>query len=279
MWWVIGILLIVLIIILLGFCWSIYTNYTRIDSEWIHLPFYQKLKHLGLHPPDYVHKLADKYTVKEYVQKTCEDLNVAKLAYVTDKPTLPELSSILQPNTKYMMKANNACQRNKVITLSSNKHNLERTMKEWLETPFKTANSVEKFYGQIPPKILIEEMIPNIIYEYRIFCFHGVPHYIKVKRPGTISVSYYTPEWKRTDLKHIFTPIGKFISKPDYLDQLISSAKKLSKNIAFVCVDIMATKESNLYFGEMTFTPHCSRRILVPDKYQRTLGELWKYHD
>ncbi len=279
MWWILILLIIVILLILLVVSVLISKQSNSHKYDWINLPFYQKMRHLGRNPPDYAHRLADKYTVKDIVKEKCPKINIAKLIYVSDSCQLPRLDTILEPNKSYLLKANNGSARNKKINIHSNIDKLNQKMERWLSIPYHTYQTDEKFYGQIHPKVLIEEMIDNIAYEYRIYCFHGTPHYIRAKKCDKISLTYYTPDWKKTDISHMYTPSLGCIPKPKYLEKLISCAKQLSKNIAFVCVDIMATTGGKLYFGEFTFTPHNSSRILVPDRYQEVFSNLWKYRD
>lgn len=276
-WLILLIVVLVLILIIVGIIF--FTRSTDTDSDWVHLPFYKKLSHLGRYPPDYVHVLADKYTAKNVVQNKCPDVNVAKLVYVTGDGHLPELDTILEPGRQYIMKANNASTRNKKIDINSDVVELRKIAKKWIDTPYPTAHTTEKFYGQMNPKVLIEELINDIEYEYRIMCFHGKPKYIKAKRVGSMKLSYYTPEWEMSDLSHVFTPKFKHLDKPEYLETMLSYAEQLSKDIAFVCVDIMATKDRTLYFCEFTFTPNNSSRNLNPYKYQEIISNLWLYKD
>lgn len=279
MWWLI-VLIVVLVVLLVSIGIILIVKSEKVpNDEWIFLPFYQKIRHLGQHPPDYVHVLADKYAVKDIVQEQCPQIQVAKLVYVTDTGYIPELSDILEPDKVYMMKANNASRRNRIITVEDDRVQLTKIATRWIHAPFNTALTDEIFYGQISPKILIEEMIPDVAFEYRIFCFHGKPEYIKVKMHGSNKVSFYTPDWKKLDLKQMLTPTHDNLDKPEYLDQLIECAGILSMDIAFVCIDIMATSEGRLYFGEYTFCPNNASRNLVPDRYQEIFSNKWKFCD
>jgi len=276
-WLLLLIVVLVLVLIVVGIVFLV--GNTDENNDWVHLPFYKKLRHLGTHPPDYVHVLADKYAAKDVVKNKCANVNVAKLVYVTGDGYLPELDTILDSDKQYIMKANNASTRNKKIDINSDIEELRKIAKSWIKTPYTTAHSTEKFYSQMSPKVLIEELIHDIEYEYRILCFHGRPKYIKVKKVGSMKLSYYTPEWEMTDLSHLFTPKFKHLDKPEYLDKMLSYAEQLSQDIAFVCVDIMATKDGTLYFCEFTFTPNNSSRNLNPYKYQEILSNHWLYRD
>jgi hypothetical protein len=54
---------------------------------------------------------------------------------------------------------------------------------------------------------------------------------------------------------------------------MINIARKLSKNISFVRVDLYFI-DCKIFFGEMTFYPSCGFGNFFPDSFDKTLGSF-----
>ena len=97
------------------------------------------------------------------------------------------------------------------------------------------------------------------INDYKIYCFHGEPKFIRVQKKLENSIKinkYYTLDWEISEIETEISSKSFSISfeKPKFLNLMLEYAKKLSNEFVFVRVDFYEM-EKEIYLGEMTFTP------------------------
>ena len=117
-------------------------------------------------------------------------------------------------------------------------------------------------YINVRREIFSETFLKKNIEDYKIYCFHGEPKYIRVQQKnigqaGKIN-NYYNLKWELTDIE---TGLPFFYRRPDIifpkpknLDLMIYYARKLSSEFVFVRVDFYNIN-GKIYLGELTFTP------------------------
>ena len=117
-------------------------------------------------------------------------------------------------------------------------------------------------YLNIQRKIFAEIYLKDNIEDYKIYCFHGMPKFIRVQQKltrghGKVN-NYYDLNWKLTDietgLKGFFRKPEIIFEKPKNLNLMIQYSKKLSEDFVFVRIDFYNIK-GKIYLGEMTFSP------------------------
>ena len=246
------------------------------DSETIQ----NKLNYLIVHEsPDYKSKIADKIKVHEYVEKVIgKDICVPilKIYSNADEINFDEL-----PN-QFALKCNHGTGMNIIVNDKSSLdiNTAKRKLDSWKNTNYGLQEG-ESQYINIERQIFAEQFLKDDIEDYKIYCFHGEPKFIRVQKhkisgEGKIN-NYYSLDWKLTDIE---TGLGGFdrdpnevFEKPKYLDLMISYAKKLSAEFVFVRVDFYEFNDT-VYLGEMTFSPSNSQFALKNIEQSKYLGSF-----
>ena len=220
----------------------------------------EKLQWLKLYDrrPEYI-VYADKYEVREYIEKTIGNQYLIPLIGKYKKTE--EIPWGKLPN-RFVLKCNHASGMN---IICKNKCELdiasaEKKLNIWLKkNAFWSAR--EWCYKNIEPCIICEEFVEtqdgNTPDDYKFMCFNGVPRLIQVHhdRYGDHTLDYYTPEWKKAELQRIDANISmKEVAKPEKLDEMISIAKRLSKDMYYARIDLYYVR-GRIYFGEITLYP------------------------
>jgi hypothetical protein len=201
--------------------------------------------------------LSDKVEVRRYL----EEQGLAHLLVpVCGGPweSMDEVSfDDLEPG--FVMKAAHGSNMNEIVV--SNDHlDVERLTSiahRWLNSTYARA-AVEPHYRAIPRRVYCEVLIgdPSEIIDYKIHCLNGRPEFILVtsERSTGLKLALFTPDWEELDgLRPEFAHSDR-LGPPPHLSTMLAVAKRLSSNIPFVRVDLYDTP-SQVYFGEMTFSP------------------------
>ena len=220
----------------------------------------EKLQWIKLYDrkPEYV-MYADKYRVREYISNTIGSnylvplLGVYQTADDIDWDALPD---------RFVLKCNHASGTN-IICQDKSKLDIESTKKQlnkWLK---KNAywGAREWCYKDIKPCIICEEFIEtndgNTPDDYKFMCFNGIPRLIQVHhdRYGDHTLDYYTPEWKKADIKRIDANKSEaVIAKPEKLDEMLAISSRLAMGMYYARIDLYYV-DKKIYFGEITLYP------------------------
>lgn len=159
---------------------------------------------------------------------------------------------------------------------------LKRELKEWLIVKNTLVNSYCRAYYGAVPRIIAEkyvEQIDNQLFDYKIFCFKGVPycayaamdHFKNGTNSNEYPISFYDMEWNLLDVQYGNHKIEE-IPKPIHFEQMKEIAKKLSEEFPFVRVDFFDTEEK-LYIAELTFYPGGGNTGYHPLDFDEELGK------
>ncbi len=220
----------------------------------------EKLQWIKLYDrkPEYT-TYADKFRVREFITNTIGEkylvplIGVYKRAEEIPWNNLPD---------RFVLKCNHAsgtniiCRNRKELDIDLAKKKLNTWLKrnafwggrEWCYKDIESCIICEAF---------IETPDGNTPDDYKFMCFNGVPRLIQVHhdRYGDHTLDYYTPEWKKSDLHRIdASTSAKVVEKPEKLDEMLSIAKALSKDMYYARVDLYYV-EGSIYFGEITLYP------------------------
>ena len=141
--------------------------------------------------------------------------------------------------------------------------------------------SSEFQYININKKIFSEIYLKDNIEDYKIYCFHGIPKFIRVQKQinkinGKVN-NYYDINWKLTDietgLQGYFRRPDIIFEKPKNLELMLEYSKKLSEDFVFVRVDLYNI-DGKIYLGEMTFCPSNNVFGLKNKQQSIELGKL-----
>ena len=115
--------------------------------------------------------------------------------------------------------------------------------------------------------------------DYKVYCFNGEPKFIMVcvgrEKGGHPKFYFFDEKWQlaRINRDSKNAPLNFTIDKPECFDKLITCARTLSKNFPFVRADFYIVG-SEVYFGELTFSPaHCVFPYLS-NKFDLEMGKL-----
>ena len=245
-----------------------YTKAREIKMRDFNMTYYEsnlvtiqdKLNYLIIHEsPDYKSNLVDKIRLHDYSIKILgKDICVPILKIYNhySEINLDEL-----PN-QFVLKCNHGSGMN-IICNNKDHFNISEAkylLNEWMSVNFGTLG-YEFQYLNVKRKIFAEIFLKDNIEDYKVYCFHGKPKFIRVQKTieGNNKVNnYYDLDWKLTDIEtglpHFFRIPNYIFPKPKKLNLMIEYAKKLSSEFAFVRVDFYEFNET-LYLGELTFTP------------------------
>lgn len=218
---------------------------------------------------------ADKYKVREYVQK--KGLEGILVPMIADWENPEKINWNSLPD-KFVLKCNHGCAYN---ILCSDKANFDKKeavhkIKKWMKEDFGAFN-IETHYSKIIPHITCEEYLGDCIIDYKFFCFNGKPQYIYISsdlvhdRQAQIGFYYLNGE-KMPLIRDDYAPmnIDKF---PPFFDDMKRAAEILCEDFPFVRVDFFVANNT-YYFAELTFTPSGGMMPFNPDKYDLEWGNM-----
>ncbi|MBN1474641.1 MAG: hypothetical protein JW914_08505 [Syntrophaceae bacterium] len=223
-------------------------------------------------------RLADKYLVRDWVKERIGEKYLIPLLGTWDKFDDIDFDEFPE---QFVLKANHGCGWNIIV---KDKHSFDvaaakEIFNRWLNTNFAFVNGLELHYKDIPPKIIAEQYLENYdgdLYDYKVFCFNGIPYYIGVDRERHTNHkrNYYDLRWNLQPFSISKCPQSVSINKPYSLDEMIYLAKILSRDFAIVRVDFYLLNDSSLKFGELTFTPESGMARWNPPEYDLILGQM-----
>lgn len=141
--------------------------------------------------------------------------------------------------------------------------------REW---PYK--NVRPRVYGEVYMSDENEDQLTD----YKVYCFNSVPRLIQVDydRFTVHKRQFYSPEWALTDIAwHLPSDKSKTLPRPVVLDEMLSLAARLSKDIPFLRVDFYVVG-NKLYIGETTFYPGAGFGKWMPEGTDEWLGSFLK---
>ena len=140
----------------------------------------------------------------------------------------------------------------------------------------------EPVYRGIQPGLLVEEFLrpdsDDGLREFKIFCFHGRPHFIMVIREndGVRTKTVFDTQWRRLPVRRRGAPADPSpITPPQSLQALLDTAEKLSAPFAFCRVDLYENF-GRVRFGEITFFPEGGMDVFEPYEWELRFGDLLK---
>lgn len=208
-------------------------------------------------------RLADKYLVREFVEKTIGPEYLIPLIGAYDKPEDIEFDSL--PD-RYVVKTNHGAGYVRVVKDRStlDRDELICTLKKWMSENYALKYGYETHYGLIDRKILIEEYIEDSEGhqdDYKFYCFGPEVDNVFVctgRNEGNKHFYIFNREWQliRTNKDGKNAPENFTLPKPKNISRMFDLAGILSEASGepFVRVDFYNC-DGRIYFGEMTFTP------------------------
>lgn len=154
---------------------------------------------------------------------------------------------------------------------------LVATCRAWLALDYADV-ALEWAYRNIPPKILVEELLLNsdgqIPRDYKFLVFHGRVRLIQVHtdRFNDHRVNLFFPDWTPFYAQIPFRRADHEPPRPDSLERMVHIAETLGKETDFVRVDLYDI-DGRVVFGEVTSYPAAASQDLYPESLE--LGQYW----
>lgn len=250
------------------------------DIDWNNLTTYtEKMQWAKLYDNDpRKSELTDKYKVREWVEQKIGREYLIGLLGVWD--SFDEIDFSKLPD-RFVLKTNHGSGTNLIVKdkCSLNLRNARQKFKDWLDTDF-GYKSLELHYSAITPKIIAEEYIETELGElqdYKFLCFDGQPYFcwVDMGRYSNHTRNVYNLEWELQPWNQETYPhYDKPIEKPENFEKMVEIAKVLAQDFAHVRVDLYNV-DGRIYFGEMTFTNGGGFDRILPEEYDKALGDLW----
>ena len=223
----------------------------------------------------------DKYGVRKYLKHKGLENMLVKLYGVYKDPDEIEIDKLPQ---KFILKTTNGSGTN-IICKDKSEINIEEIkdkVRGFLKQSSASAGR-EWPYAHVKPRIIIEELLEDpdssdgSISDYKILCFNGKPEYVvlDVDRFTNHKRNIYDTNWNDLHIASDCPCSNKKHDKPEALDQMLKIAEKLSADFPAVRVDLYSIK-GKIYFGELTFFPWSGYVQYDPDRFDFTVGKIWK---
>jgi len=225
-------------------------------------------------------QLTDKYAVRAWVAERIGEEYLVPLLGVWDKFEEIDFNKLPQ---QFVLKTNHGSGTN-VIVKDKRQLNLKRTkciINDWMRIDFGYFTGFELHYSEIPRRIIAEKYLETDrgeLQDYKFLCFDGKTHYcwVDMGRYSTHTRNVYDLDWNLQPWNQAFYGVSKEpIPKPRNFEKMIELATVLSAGFSHVRVDLYNV-DGRIYFGEMTFTNGSGLDPIVPQEYDRMLGDLWR---
>lgn len=132
-------------------------------------------------------------------------------------------------------------------------------------------------YKNIKPRIIAEKYMVDEsgteLKDYKFFCFDGEPKvlFIASDRPHNTRFDFFDMEFNHLPFTNGYENAERKLNKPEKFDQMVDIAKKLSKNIPHVRIDLYNIN-GKIYFGEFTFFHWGGMVPFVPEEWDYEFG-------
>lgn len=239
----------------------------------------EKLQWLKLYyrRPDFP-MMVDKATAKQYVSDIIGEEHII--------PTLGIYNSVEEidwdklPN-QFVIKCTHdsggliVCKDKQKLNIDAAKRKLSRGLKKtyyW--------KNREWPYKNVPHRLIAEEyMVDESGYElkdYKFFCFDGEPKALFIatdrsKEDEETKFDFYDMDFNHLPFTNGHPNATNPIKKPDGFEEMKEIARKLSKGMPHVRVDLYDVN-GHIYFGELTFFHWSGMKPFVPEEWDYKFG-------
>lgn len=249
----------------------------EIDFDKEPVTFNQKIQFRKLYDNNPLYAIcSDKYRVREYVKEKIGEEYLIPLYLVTDKLTEEQWDNL--PNS-FVAKANHNSGTVKIVK-DKNKINKNQIIRE-LNTSLKLDYgilSMEKYYSDIPRKIIVEKFLMCSIKDFRFHVFKNLKEnniFVQITDSELEeSAMYNALTWKKIDVGNGYKVISGEYEKPKNYEEMLNIVKKLSEDFDYVRVDLYNVEEK-IYFGELTFCDCSGFGKFTDEKWDYKFGEFW----
>lgn len=241
--------------------------------------FNEKMQWLKLYDrkPEYT-TMVDKFEVKKYVSSIIGEEYIIPTLGVWNEFEDIDFESL--PN-QFVLKCTHdsgglaICRDKSKFNYSKSKEILDKYMKRdfymvWREWPYKNVK-----HRIIAEKYMEDES--GGLRDYKFFCFDGEPLFLYISKGlenhETATIDFYDMNYNRMPFKRTdYKGSEVDVPKPAKYNEMIEIAKKLSKDIPFVRIDLYEIN-GKVYFSEITFCPCAGCLPFDPPEWDLKLGK------
>lgn len=219
--------------------------------------------------------MVDKYRAKEYVQGIVGEKYIVKSIGCWSNTKEIEFNEL---PLRYVLKCNHDS--GSVVVCDNRRPKEEELLR--LDKALKSNYfwfSREWAYKNVSPLVFAEEYLEARdceigIVDYKFYCFNGEPKYILVisNRSSGGKETFFDLSWNALDVSKGYMRHDIVPAKPSRFEEMIEIAKKLSKSIPFIRVDLFEDIDGNVRVGELTLTPSSGMIPFKPSNYDLIFG-------
>lgn len=225
-------------------------------------------------------KMVDKYDVKKYVADKIGIKYIIPTLGVWEHPEEIDWQSLPK---QFVLKTTHGSGSSGVVICKD----IETFDKEGAVKKLKRAMKTDVYcilrewpYKNIHKRIIAEDFIEGDngtdLADYKLFCFNGVPRFFLVcDNRFTVTgmtVDCYTTEWEHLDVKVAGHDNPGGHTRPAILAEILSLAKKLSKDIPHVRCDFYISG-GRIFFSELTFFSSSGFAHIEPERFDLQWGK------
>jgi len=240
----------------------------------------EKLQWLKLYDrkPEYS-RMVDKAEAKNFVANIIGQQHIIPTLGIWEK--FDDIDFDHLPD-KFVLKTTHGCG-GVIICKDKAKLDIQKARKE-IKFSFKHnyfAYGREWPYKNVRPRIIAEQFMVDEsgleLKDYKFFCFDGEPKalFIATDRPHDTRFDFFDMEFNHLPFTNGHENATKKIDKPLNFELMIEIARKLSKGIPHVRVDLYNVN-GRIYFGELTFFHWGGMVPFVPEEWDYTFGSWIK---
>lgn len=220
----------------------------------------------------------DKVAVRDYVAaKAGSDLLVPLVGVYRQAEEIPwpELPD------RFVLKASHGCNMN-LIVLDKSAHDFGAVRKlasGWLARNYYDG-SREWAYRQIPPRLIIEELLVDergrlpIDFKFLVFAGRVAAVRVHLDRYGDHRVNFYDSELNLLPVRQEFATDPSYVPPPEITD-MAKVAERLAADFDYARIDLYSMGGA-IRFGEITHYDGNAKQRFRPADYDLELGQLWQ---
>ena len=246
--------------------------------------FNEKLQWLKLHnrKPEFT-TMVDKYAVKKYVADRIGEQYIIPTLGVWDSFDQIDFDSL--PN-QFVLKTTHGggglavviCKDKKTFDKRRAKRILEKSLHSDIYMKYR-----EWPYKDVPKRIIAEKYMVDEsgtdLKDYKFFCFNGEPKYMLLvsgRQAGKKRFDYFDLNWNHLPVHDVGCPGAERLpAKPENFEEMIFIARKLSKGMTHVRVDLYNIN-CKIFFGELTFFDGSGLSVYDPREWDFKFGQFLK---
>lgn len=236
--------------------------------------FNQKIQFRKLYDNNPLYSIcADKYRVREYVKEKIGEEYLIPLYLVTDKLTEEQWEKL--PNS-FVAKANHNSGPVQIVKDKSkaNKKEIIRELNNQLKIDYGIL-SMEKYYSDIPRKIIVEKYLKDNIEDYKFNCFNNKKIILeRVTKASELSNMYNPYSWEKFNFTTGNIIDKRVYEKPKNFEKMLEIVKELSQDFEYVRVDLYNV-DGKIYVGELTFCESSGFGKFTQEEWDYKFGNYW----